>query len=144
MGRILAIDFGRKRIGFAVTDELKIVIKPLPQIQFQGANFWIKLDELLCEINPELIILGYPHTDFDEKTNLQNEIINFHKKLKSMAKCNTILRDETFTSEAAKSLLSEIDGKHKTSKKSQEKAKKKLDSAAAGVLLKSYLEENEV
>jgi len=141
MGRILAIDFGRKRVGFATTDESKIIVKTLEQMLFQNPNFWVNLEELLQTINPELIILGYPHTDFDEKTNLQNEILNFQKKLKSITKCIITLRDETFTSEAAKSILSEIDTKHKKSKKAQEKSKKKLDSVAAGILLKNYLEE---
>src|SRR5690349_24942313 len=59
--RILAIDHGTKRIGIAVSDELKVIAQPLEYISAEPfADFLARLKELLREKEVELILVGLP------------------------------------------------------------------------------------
>jgi putative Holliday junction resolvase len=59
--RILAIDHGTKRIGIAVSDELKMIAQPLEFVPAEPfANFLSRLNELILEKEVELILVGMP------------------------------------------------------------------------------------
>ena len=59
--RILAIDYGTKRIGIALSDELKVIAQPLEYIPAEPfAGFLMRLQELLEQSEVELILVGMP------------------------------------------------------------------------------------
>src|SRR6266545_3310085 len=61
MSRILALDHGTKRIGVAISDELKLIAQPLEFIPAEPfANFLTRLKEILSEKQVELILVGIP------------------------------------------------------------------------------------
>ncbi|MDP2890504.1 MAG: Holliday junction resolvase RuvX, partial [Bacteroidota bacterium] len=58
MGRILAIDYGKKRVGIAVTDPFQIIANRLTTILTQ--EIWVFLKEYFAKENVEKVIVGYP------------------------------------------------------------------------------------
>ena len=57
--RILAIDYGLKRVGFAITDPLRLFAYPLMTIK-RDKYFWDKFEQLFKDYQIEIIVLGYP------------------------------------------------------------------------------------
>lgn len=138
MKNILGIDYGSKRIGFAIGDSHMQLIKPLPIIKNQAPEIWKSLDILIQENNIDTIVIGYPSTADGGKIPLHKQIDNFIGYLKknyvNIVICTT---DEAFSSQEAHSLLLELDSRH--SSKRRKKHKEKLDSVAAALLLKGFL-----
>ena len=59
--RILAIDHGTKRVGIAISDEMKMIAQPLEFIPAEPFDrFLARLQELLCQKEVELILVGMP------------------------------------------------------------------------------------
>ncbi|MCB1202432.1 MAG: Holliday junction resolvase RuvX [Leptospiraceae bacterium] len=142
--RILSIDFGLKRIGLAVCDSSKIVITRLPQVENRLPELWHVLTSKIREYqNPE-ILLGYPfHERSDGKTEVNRFLVQLEKfkekLLEKFPDCKLILWDESFTSELAKEHIFKTTGSAKSAK-SRKKKKDNLDSTAAALLLKNYLQ----
>ena len=150
--RLLAIDFGRKRVGIAVTDESRLVITPLEQILFTNQSFWEKLSDLISRYSPIKIILGYP--DFpidsleksqnkrsDKKNHLLIQISEFKKALqKRFPLSEIVLVNEAYSSQEAEEIWQKKYPKKKFPHRgSKQKKKKVMDSYAAGVILNRYL-----
>ncbi len=136
MARMMAIDYGRKRVGLAVTDEVHRLITPLAQVQFNQKNSWAELFHVIQENNPQKIIIGDP----DSQTNQQvrQEILDFKKKLgKLFPKITFTFFDESYSSKEAKDIVIELSG---YGFKKVKKRKDKLDSVAAALILQRYLE----
>jgi len=141
MGRILAIDYGRKRVGLAISDESHIAITRLPQLETQKQSFWNNLKNIILQYMPETIVIGMPYTQTENTTNLHNEIIDFSKHIKKISLANVVFHDESYSSVEAENILKTLSGNRPLlSKKSQTKKKKELDSMAAHLILKSYIE----
>lgn len=142
-GRILSIDYGSKRIGFAVSDESRLLATPLPVLLNRPPQIWQQLDVLVKEKNISQILIGYPSTADGGKINLHEQIENFmgyiHNKYPNIT-IETI--DEAYSSEAANSLLRTLSNRHVTSLQQKQKQKKKLDSVAAALLLQIFLDKN--
>ena len=138
MGRILAIDYGRKKIGMAITDESQTVISTLPQI-LNNANLWESVHRIITEYNPDLILLGYPSTALDILTNVQKEILDFKTKIFKLTGINTVLQDESYSSEEAGQIYIQNRGGKTTSRKKFKNRKQKIDSLAAHLLIRNYL-----
>ena len=134
MSRVLAIDYGRKRVGLAVSDETRLAISRLPQLAFQGANFWDHLSKVITDLNPGVIVLGNPIFH----SSIVNEVCNLQRYLQKRFTMPIILFDETGTSMQAEMLWHQL--KPNTRKASHKK--NNLDSLAAAMLLKRYLEHN--
>ncbi len=134
MGRILSIDFGRKRCGIAVTDPIRIIANGLETIATH--NIWIFLDNYLEKEKVDIIVVGYPK-QMNNKASEAVEYINpFLKKLKNKFPEITIeLMDERFTSKMAfQTMIDAGLGK----KDRQNKAL--VDKISATIILQSYLE----
>jgi len=134
MGRILAIDYGQKRIGLAVTDSQKIIATSLDTI---GANdIFDYLKSYIQKEIVELIVVGYAkklnNTDSDS-TKFIKPFVNKLKKIFSNIPVEQY--DERFTSKLA--LQSMIQGG--VSKKLKTN-KGLLDKVSATILLQDYLE----
>lgn len=76
MGKILSIDYGRARVGLAITDSLKITAQGLDSLEIQGDyNILIdKIKELVQKENIEEIVIGYPKHMNGDKSALSEEI----------------------------------------------------------------------
>lgn len=134
MGRLLAIDFGIKRTGIAVTDELKLIASGLTTVFTKELiNFLKDYSQKECV---DLIIVGEPK----QMNNLSSEsellIQNFLKKLKLAIPQIPIKRyDERFTSKMAFQAM--IDG---GVKKQKRKNKALIDEISATLILQGYMD----
>ena len=133
LNRILAIDFGTKRIGLALTDPMMIFSYPYKTIP-NDPKLWDTLNDIFSEMGIRKIILGYPLKESGDKSTSTREVEEFHKKLKERFKEEIILWDERYTSVIAKeNILSSV------SKKSKRRDKGLLDQNAAAIILQEYL-----
>ena len=133
MGRILALDYGKKRTGIAVTDELQIIASGLTTVA--TPDLFKFLESYFANETVELILVGEPKQK--DGTASQNEalILPFLEKLKKKFHSIPIKRvDERFTSKIAFQTM--IDSGLKK-KKRQNKAL--VDEISATLILQSYL-----
>lgn len=134
MGRILAIDYGRKRVGIAVTDELKMIANALTTIHPDEVIGFLK--KYSSEENLECIVVGEPKNMKYEASEAEKYIIPFLKKLKKeLPEINIVRMDERFTSKIASQTVLEAG-----LKKKDRQNKALLDSISATLILQSYLE----
>ena len=134
MGRILAFDYGRKRIGLAVTDPLQIISSPLITIgPSEIENFLF--DYLKNETVDEFVI-GYPVQMNNKPSNSVKYIDPFLKRLGKLFPDKPLhLVDERFTSKIA--LQTIIDG---GIKKKDRRDKTLADKISASLILQAFLE----
>ncbi len=132
MGRILAIDYGLKRTGLAVTDPLKIIASPLTTINTPEVFEFVK--QYIAKENVEKIIVGFPYYKEGETTEWQKKIINFAGELKNLTGIAVELYDESYTSKLAVQAM--VQGNMK--KKDRQK-KENIDKLSATILLQDYL-----
>lgn len=133
MSRALAIDYGRKRCGLAVTDPMRIIGSPL--VTVPTANLEVFLKDYIPRENVTDVIIGYPVT----VNNLPSEsvkyidpfIARFRKIFPAVA---LHLTDERFTSKMALDAM--IDG---GVKKSGRRDKALTDRISASLILQSWL-----
>jgi putative Holliday junction resolvase len=133
LGRILAIDYGEKRTGIAITDELQIIASGLTTIETK--KIFSFLTTYLKKENVELIIVGEPKQMNNEPSESEQFIIPFIKKLATTFPKIPIKRvDERFTSKMAFQTM--IDS---GLKKKQRKNKGLIDEISATLILQTYL-----
>lgn len=139
--RILSIDYGSKRIGFAVSDESHLFATPLPMSLNRPPQIWQEIDVIIKEKNVSQILIGYPSTADGGKINLHTQIENFMGYLHNKYPTITIETiDESYSSEAANDLLRTLSNRNVISKQKHQKNKKKIDSIAAALLLQLFLD----
>ena len=132
MPRIIAIDFGLKRTGIAVTDEMKMIASPLETIDTH--NLFPFLKDYFSRNNVEKIILGFPK-DVDENAQIVVAIKKVFTKLKKEFKDKEIiLHDERYTSKISSYLI-----KSNNLKKKERSDKRLLDRVSACIILQSFL-----
>jgi putative Holliday junction resolvase len=134
MGRIIGIDYGKKRIGLAVTDPLKIFASPLKTVSVQ--EFDTCIDEYLKSEQVDAFIVGYPVQMNNKPSESVKFIDPFIKKLKKKFPGKPVhLVDERFTSKMAFRAM--IDG---GVKKEKRKDKTVIDKISASLILQSWLD----
>lgn len=133
LSRILAIDFGEKRTGIAVTDELQIIASGLTTVVTEELISF--LENYFKEEDVELVIIGEPKRMNNENSTVEISILEFIKKFESKFPNMPIKRiDERFTSKMAFQTM--IDG---GLKRKQRKDKGLIDKISATIILQSYL-----
>lgn len=133
MGRVLAFDFGEKRTGIAVTDELQIIASGLTTVDTK--KIFSFLTEYLKKETVELFIVGEPKQMNNTASESEQFIQPFLKKLNTTFPKIPIKRiDERFTSKMA--FQSMIDS---GLKKKQRQNKALVDEISATLILQSYL-----
>ncbi|MDP5043463.1 Holliday junction resolvase RuvX [Leeuwenhoekiella sp. W20_SRS_FM14] len=132
MARILALDYGTKRTGIAVTDELQLIASGLTTVDTKALMGFLK--EYLAKENVELILLGEPKRMDYSASQVEVEISKFRESLEKITSIPIQRVDERFTSKMAAQTL--ITGGVKK-KKRQNKAL--LDEISATIILQSYL-----
>lgn len=130
----MAIDFGTKRIGLAVTDPLKIIASPLVTVRTVDFDSFIG-DYIKKEVI-EAFVIGYPMQLNNTPSESVKHINPFIKKLKKkFPEMPFHLADERFTSSMA--LRTMIDG---GVKKKDRQDKSLVDKISASIILQSFLD----
>ena len=133
MARILAIDYGKKRTGIAVTDELQIIASGLTTVQTKELYPFLK--EYTNNEKVELFLVGEPKQMNNSASESEVLIVPFINELIKMFPTIPIKRiDERFTSKMAFQTM--IDS---GLKKKQRQNKALVDEISATIILQSYL-----
>ncbi len=135
MGRLVAIDYGTKRIGIAQTDEMRILASPQPRL----------LAKKTLEETAKLIATTYPHCDAfivglplllsGEDSSMTTTVRQFVAILKEISGKEVHLWDERLTSKQVEKVM--IEGNVKRKKRSPH-----VDSLSATLILQNYLDGN--
>jgi putative Holliday junction resolvase len=132
--RILALDHGTKRIGVALSDQLKMIAQPLEFIPAEPfGNFLARLKELIRTKEVELILVGMPRNMDGSYGEAAGKVREFVTVLKETVTVPLQLWDERLTSAQANRVL--IEGNVRRMDR-----KEKVDKMAAAILLQSYLD----
>lgn len=135
MGRILAIDYGKKRVGIAVSDPCRIIATGLQTVlSHEIFNF---LQEYTAHEKVDLFVVGHPkqmdNTDSESMTYIKPFMVGLKRKFPDIP---VVMYDERFTSVLAHRALIEGGAKKKTR---QDKAL--IDTMSATIILTSYMEQ---
>lgn len=135
MGRILAIDYGRKRVGIAVSDPCKIIATGLKTVRAHEVLQF--LENYAVQEKVELFVVGHPkqmdNTDSESMIYLKPFLTALKRRFPDIP---VIMYDERFTSVLAHKALLEGGAKKKTR---QDKAL--IDTISATIILTSYMEQ---
>ena len=142
MGRILAIDYGQKRVGFAVTDELQICANALDTIPVAQAFDYLK--NYLQHEKVDVVVVGEPrkmdNTPSDSARFIEPFVNRLRKELPNISPGTTLARmDERFTSRIAFQTLIDIG-----LKKKERQNKALVDKMSATIILQSYMEQQDM
>lgn len=134
MARIIAIDYGMKRTGIAVTDELQIIATALDTIE--TTKLFDYLDKYIAQNSIQEMVVGLPMRMHGEVGQLEVEIQKFIQKFQEKNPSIPVFRqDESFTSKMASQAIFESGVKKK---KRQEKGL--IDKVSATIILQSYMD----
>ncbi len=134
MGRILAIDYGTKRVGLAVTDELRIIAGPLETVHVK--DIYQYLEDYFKREQVDIIVVGEARDMNNNLSDSARVIEPFVRSLQKKYKDKSIERmDERFTSVMAQRVILDSG----ISKKAR-RNKGLVDKISAGIILQSYLD----
>jgi putative holliday junction resolvase len=132
--RVLGLDYGSKRVGVAMSDELQMIAQPL---EFILANpfdqFLQRLKELIASQNVETIVIGMPRNMDGSYGSSAESAKAFAEKIRAEVSQPIRTWDERLTSVEANRIL--IAGNVRRNKR-----KEKVDKMAAAILLQSFLD----
>ena len=135
--RILAIDYGLKRIGLAVCDEFHITTRPITTLQNDEKKL-LKLAEIIKSERIGAVVLGVPVRADSKNDVFIAEIKNFGKKISEMFNLQCFYFDEFLSSRRAMaSMIENGKGRRKRGKKGE------TDKVAAAIILRDFLNEKE-
>lgn len=134
MARILALDYGKKRTGIAVTDPLQMIASPLTTVETQQLFEYLK--DYVAKETVEKILIGLPlnldGTDTDATAAVRHNI----RRLKnSFPEIPIETVDEEYSSKEAAKAMAEMG-----MKKKDRQEKGNLDMMAAALMLRRYLD----
>ena len=133
LGRILAIDYGSKRTGLAVTDQLQIIASGLTTVASKDLLVFLK--DYIAKEAIDLILVGEPKQLDNSASESEALIASFIEQLKEIAPEIEIKRiDERFTSKMAVQTMIDSGLKRK-----QRRNKALVDEISATIILQSYL-----
>ena len=133
-GKIIALDFGLKRTGVAITDDLSIIASPLETVESSQLSSY--LSELVKNANVTTIVIGEPKRLNGSDSHITQNVYLLKEVLQNQfPDIKVCLYDERFTSKLASQaiLASGL-------KKEKRKDKALVDKVSAAILLQSYLD----
>ena len=134
MGRIMAIDYGKKRVGFAVTDPMQLIATRLETVE--TGKVWQFLEDYFSRETVDLVLVGYPVMLNNQPSEAVRYIDPFLAGFRKKYKVEVRLVDERFTSRMA--FQSMIDA---GLSKSRRRDKGTIDGVSATILLQSFMEQ---
>ncbi len=130
----MAIDFGKRHIGLAVSDETKTIANGLDTIHYVNRKEMMqKLRNIIKEKEVDKIVLGYPFSMSGKSSSIGLEVLSFRQLLETEFQLPIELLDERFTTEMSKDILREM-GKKPIHRKSL------IDKISAVIILEDYLQ----
>ena len=137
MGKIMAVDYGKKRCGIAVTDDMQIIASGLQTVE--TVELFPFLTGYFAQNRVEAIVVGLPIDLKGNLSEIEQEISRFIEKFKLQFPEIEVYRfDERFTSKMASFFISQS-GKNK--KKREEKGL--VDKVSATLILQNFLEQKQ-
>ena len=134
MARILAVDYGTKRVGLAVSDPLQIIATGLETVPTE--SLFTYLEQYLAEEEVETLVVGMPYHLDGNPAQIADQVEAFIKKFKKQCPGIPVeTRDERFTSEDAKQIILKSGAKKK-----KRRDKSLVDKVAAVLILQDYME----
>ena len=132
--RILAIDYGTKRIGIAVSDPMGIIAQPLEFILAEPREkFWARLTSIFAEKEVGRVIVGMPRNMDGSFGPAAAQVDDFVRELRGRTAIPIQTLDERLTTRQAERALIQANT-------DRAKRKQKVDQTAAAILLQSYLD----
>jgi putative Holliday junction resolvase len=132
--RVMALDYGTRRVGVAVSDELGMLARPLGFLPAQPADrFLQELQRLIQEHRVEQIVVGIPRNMDGSYGPAAEQVRAWMEQLRQVLSIPLIPWDERLTTVQARRLLHEAG-------RNTRKQRPRIDSSAAAVLLQSYLD----
>jgi putative Holliday junction resolvase len=129
--RIMAVDYGKKRVGVAITDPLGVIAQPLETITYTSEREMMRRLKCLVHDNDVgIVLVGNPISLSGGTTAMSELVQRFVKKLQKTLPIEVRLWDERLTSKYARTIMREA-GIRKTAKK--------CDQVAACIMLDEYL-----
>ena len=136
MGQILGLDYGKKRCGISITDELQLIASPLITIKTNELIDF--LSDIISKNKISILVVGQKKKNDNTFFDLENSIISEIKKIKTIfPKLKIEREDERFTSKLSRIYINDF-----TNKKKIKFDKKNLDKISASLILESYLKRN--
>ena len=133
LGRVLAIDIGSKRVGLAISDELRLSVRTLPALpRTPWKRLLASLAELCEKFDVRSIVLGLPLRLDGTEGDASLDARRVARNLELSLKLPLFLQDERFTSKAAEASL-------KARGIDVTEISNKVDSEAASIILSDYL-----
>lgn len=134
MGKIAALDFGLKRTGIAMTDELQIIASPLTTVDSRELITFLKT--LIAKEKIEMIVMGEPKRMDSSDTHISENVRLLKQLLEQEFPMVPVqMVDERFTSKMASRSMIDMGMKKK---KREEKGS--VDMISAAIILQSYLD----
>ncbi len=136
MGRILAIDFGLKRTGIAVTDPLKIIASGLTTVSTSELEAFLR--KYCAEEEVDCFVVGLPLHPDGNPAQIAPQADAFAEQLRKLFPAKPVIRqDERYTSNEAKRIILASGAK-----KQKRRDKALVDKVAAALILEQYMQEN--
>ena len=132
MNPILALDFGRARIGVAISDELQLLAHPVETI-LANERATSRVVQLVRERNVEHVVVGIPKRMNGQIGTAATEALEFVEKLRAVLPCPVVTWDERLTTVAAHRALRDAGKKTRHTRGY-------VDQVAAQIILQSYLD----
>ena len=132
MSPVLGIDFGRARIGLAISDELLLLAHPLETIVADKGSL-DRVAEIVREKKIGRVVVGIPRQMSGEIGPAANEAMHFVEKLRPLLSCEVVTWDERLTTVAANRALREAGKKTR-------QTRGYVDQVAAQMILQGYLD----
>ncbi|MCF7919850.1 MAG: Holliday junction resolvase RuvX [Candidatus Cloacimonetes bacterium] len=132
LSRIMAIDYGEKRIGIALSDLLQMIAQPY-LVLANNRDIWENLRQLINEQKVGKAVIGLPLNFAGEDTIKTGEIRQFAAEFTQQLSLPWEFFDESFTSEDANAALEQMGYSIRDSRKV-------IDKVAAALILQNYLE----
>lgn len=135
MSRVLGIDYGRRRAGFAVSDETRKIAVPLATVKLRSIDDLVaKIKQVIMERGINEIVIGNPiRTDTGQGSELSCDVLVLKAKIESELGCVVHLVPEWFSSVEAQKLLKSHAEKHL-------KRKGLVDKLSAALILQTFLD----
>jgi putative Holliday junction resolvase len=132
MNPILALDFGRARIGVAISDELHLLAHPLETIP-ANAQPALRVAEIVRDKKVDYVVAGIPRQMNGQIGAAATEVLEFVEKLRAILPCPVVTWDERLTTAAAHRALRDAGKKTRHTRGY-------VDQVAAQMILQSYLD----
>lgn len=138
VGRVMAIDYGTRRIGVALSDPLRMIAQGYETISWNGEDIDFAMNRLFDIISQKQVVgvvVGRPRRTDGQESKLQSDIDIFSQAITEKTGISVVYWDERYTTVIANRQMQEV-------RISGADRKKAVDNMAAQIILREYLEKN--